>query len=352
MLISLELGQIVNHVRIICGSPLLRAAVGSIRRGTGRAKRQREGSTNLAGPAAPLQGNGREPAPPRPLRPRELQDPLNWYLYHPLAWRIALALRHTPVTPNMVSVLGALLVVLAAAAYSLLAWPVSAALGLALHMSWHVIDGADGDLARLTGRSSPVGEMVDGLCDYLSHVVLYLVLGAVLAASAGPVSGWQAWVLIVIAGVGHAVQANHVEVQRRQYQWWVYGTAWIRNSHSTGGSATSRSWASVLVTTYLGVASGMTPHALRIDAALEAARGDPARIAAIAAAVRREAPPLLLLCKVLGPNPRAIVLGLSMFAGSPLWYMLYQAVVLNLLLVVSVRMHNAAARRIAAQIGV
>jgi hypothetical protein len=194
--------------------------------------------------------------------------------------------------------------------------------------------------------------MVDGLCDYLSHVVLYLVLGAVLAASAGPVSGWQAWVLIIIAGIGHAVQANHVEVQRRQYQWWVYGTAWIRNSHSTGGSATSRSWASVLVTTYLGVASGMTPHALRIDTALEAARGDPARIAAIAAAVRREAPPLLLICKILGPNPRAIVLGLSMFSGSPLWYMLYQAVVLNLLLVVSVRMHNAAARRIAAQIGV
>ena len=40
-----------------------------------------------------------------------------------------------------------------------------------------------------------------------------------------------------------------------------------------------------------------------------------------------------------------------MFAGSPLWYMLYQAFALNLLLAVSVRAHNAAARRIAAQIG-
>ena len=290
--------------------------------------------------------------PVRPLRPRELQDPLNWYLYHPLAWRVALALRHTPITPNMVSVLGGTMVVLAAVAYSTLSWPVSVALGMALHLSWHVIDGADGDLARITGRTSPVGEMVDGLCDYLSHVVLYLVLGWVLANSAGPVSGWQAWVLIVVAGIGHAVQANHVEVQRRQYQWWVYGTAWIRNSHGGSDSATSRSWASMLVTAYLNVASGMTPHALRIDAAVEAARGDRQRLDQIAAAVRREAPPLLLICKVLGPNPRAVVLGLSMFAGSPLWYMLYQAVVLNLLLVVSVRMHNAAARRIAAAIGV
>ena len=45
------------------------------------------------------------------------------------------------------------------------------------------------------------------------------------------------------------------------------------------------------------------------------------------------------------------MLGLSMFAGTPLYYIIYQAVVLNLLLVVSVLMHNAAARRIAAKIG-
>ena len=71
------------------------------------------------------------------------------------------------------------------------------------------------------------------------------------------------------------------------------------------------------------------------------------RIAAIA---REETQPLLLLCKILGPNPRALVLGLSMFAGTPAYYMVYQSVVLNLLLVWSVSRHNAAAKRIAARI--
>ena len=288
----------------------------------------------------------------RPIRPRELQDPLNHYLYHPLAWQLARGLSATPLTPNMVSVLGAGFVVAAAFAYAQLAWPVSAALGMALHMTWHVVDGADGDLARMTGRSSPIGEMVDGLCDYLSHAVLYIVLALYLAGSGGIIAGWQAWALVIAAGLSHAVQSNHVEVQRRQYQYWVYGTPWLRNNHSAEGSATSKSWAGALVSAYIGLASGMTPEALKIDAAVEAAKGDPARLAAIAAAVRSEAPPLLRLCKILGPNPRAIVLGLSMFAGSPLWYMLYQTVVLNLLLVLSVRAHNAAARRIAVQIGV
>jgi len=295
--------------------------------------------------------NAEQSKPQRPQRPRELQDGLNHYLYHPLAWQLARGLAHTPITPNMVSVFGALMVVAAGVVYANLAWPVGAALGMALHMGWHVVDGADGDLARLTGRTSPVGEMVDGLCDYLSHVVLYLILGWLLAQGPGFFHGAAGWVLLVVAGISHAVQSNHVEVQRRQYQWWVYGTPWLRHSHGKDDSATSKSFFGVFVSAYLNAASGMTPHALKIDAAIDAAQGDPARLAAIAAAVKAEAPPLLFVCKVLGPNPRAIVLGLSMFAGSPLYYLLYQAVLLNVLLVVSVRMHNAAARRISAAIG-
>ena len=236
----------------------------------------------------------------------------------------------------------------------LLAWPLSAGLGMALHMTWHVVDGADGDLARLTGRSSPVGEMVDGLCDYTIHIVLYLVLGWLLAHGMAPASYPLAhpYLWMWAAGLSHIVQSNHVEVQRRQYQWWVLGTPWIRNSHSAE-SATGRSLFGGIVSVYLALATGLTPHALRIDAAVDAAEaaGDGARREAIRAAVRAEAPPLLFLCQVLGPNPRAIVLGLAMLAGSPLWYFFYQALFLNGLLAISVIAHNRAAQRIAARIG-
>ena len=52
------------------------------------------------------------------------------------------------------------------------------------------------------------------------------------------------------------------------------------------------------------------------------------------------------ILKWLGPNPRAPLLGLSMLAGSPLWYFLWLIVGLNLLLVYSVRQQDAAAERI------
>ena len=284
----------------------------------------------------------------RPLRPQELEDFLNRRLYHPLSWRLARLLARTPVTPNEVSVVGGLTVVAAGLCYIAPLWggpewPLSAALGMALHLAWHVIDGADGDLARMTGRTSPRGEMIDGLCDYLSHIVLYLLLGALMARELG---GW-AWVMVFAAGAAHAVQSNHVEAQRRFYLYWVYAKPWLNTARPSGGGPLA--W---LVSLYLRLAQGTTPGAMAIDLAVTAAAGDPARLEAIRAVIRAEAAPLLALEKWLGANSRAIVLGLSMLlTASPLAYMAYGGVWMTLLLAVSVVAHNRAWRRVAQRIG-
>lgn len=283
----------------------------------------------------------------RPLRPRELEDGLNHWLYHPLAWQLAKVWARTPLTPNHVSVLGAVSVIAAGLFYlSPLwggpAWPVSAAIGLTLHMAWHVIDGSDGDLARLTGRSSPRGEMIDGLCDYLSHVVLYVLLGLLLMEYMGGL----AWAIVLPAGLAHAVQSNHVEAQRRFYLHWIYGKPWLHNTRPR--LAGPLDW---LVSLYLRVAEGATPSALRVDDAVVAAKADPARLERLRAIIRAEAAPLLRLEKWLGPNSRAIVLGLSMLlTASPLAYFAYGGIWMTLLLAVSVVLHNRTWRRVAARI--
>jgi phosphatidylglycerophosphate synthase len=284
----------------------------------------------------------------RPVRPRELEDALNYYLYHPLARRLARLLAATPLTPNMVSIGGALCVVAAGIAYIAplwhgLAWPLSAALGMALHMTWHVVDGADGDLARMTGRVSPYGEMIDGLCDYASHVVLYTLLAILLTDQIGLV----AWLIAVAAGLAHAIQSNHVEAQRRFYLHWVYGKPWLHNRRE--GTSGGMAW---LIALYLRVAAGMTPHALAIDEAIVAASGRPERLEGLRAMVRAESGPLLRMERLLGPNQRAIALGVVMLAtGSPLLYFAYGGLWLSALLAVSVVLHNRAARRLAERIG-
>jgi phosphatidylglycerophosphate synthase len=272
------------------------------------------------------------PTPAVPARRRELQNPLDRLIYHPIAARLARRLARTPVTPNMVSLAGAMLVVLAATAYAQPGWPGPAIAGLLLHMSWHVLDGADGDLARLTGRASPVGEIVDGVCDYASHLVLYLVLGTLLA---GEIGHW-AWPVMVAAGLSHVVQANFHEVHKRQYMHWAYDTPWLRHKPASSASPILARLAGA----YLAVASWLDPG----DEALDAALRDPERGAGLRARILAIGPGAFAGSSLLGLNYRTLALGGSMLAGSPLWYFAYVATLLNVLLIVAIWRSRAAIR--------
>ena len=72
----------------------------------------------------------------RKRHPREMEDWLNFHIYHPLANRLAGLLVPTPVTPNMVSFAGWLLIVAATFLYTGLAWPVSVLLAFPVHALW------------------------------------------------------------------------------------------------------------------------------------------------------------------------------------------------------------------------
>ncbi|MBI1404416.1 MAG: CDP-alcohol phosphatidyltransferase [Porphyrobacter sp.] len=262
--------------------------------------------------------------PERPARPAELEDALNARLYHPLSWRLARRLSRTRITPDMVSIAGAAAIMLAAAAYVLVAWPWGAVLGLALHMGWHVLDGADGDLARLTGRSSPHGELVDGICDYSGHIVLYVTLGAIAAAQIG---GWG-WALMGAAGASRVVQAAHYEGARRQYQLAVYGTPWLASA-VPAASASGRQHP--LVAYYLWLTGLIVPH----GPALTAAALDPARAAALREAMRARAGEWLGVISPLSANTRTLAVGAAMLAGRPQWYFLFEVLVLGAVLLAS-----------------
>lgn len=281
------------------------------------------------------------PAAARLARPLELEDILNRFIYHPAAARLARILRPTPVSPNAVSVAGAVSVWAAAWAYTGIDRPWGVVAGFSLHALWHVLDGADGDLARLTGRSSNIGEIVDGLCDYAAHIILYVLLAAFLARSIGA----AAWPVAALAGASRMVQMNHVESQRRNYLWWAHGVPWLRQSAKSSQSMLHRNgWFRLLfgrlVRTYLAVATAMGPKAEAVDSQVLAAWGRPEALRRVQAQVRAAFAPALRLQKLEGANPRTVLLAISMALGTPLWFFLLEILALNLLLVASVRYHN------------
>ena len=285
-------------------------------------------------------------------RPRETEDPLNLFLYHPLAATLARWLQPTGVSPNAVSVAGMLCIWSAAACYLLLPWPQSALFGLCLHMLWHVVDGADGDLARLTGRSSPAGEIVDGVCDYAGHSLLYVAL----AAMTDDVIGLWAWPLAALAAASHAAQANHAESQRRTYLWLAYGVPWLKQARSADAKAFAASKGLTRIFSgparlYLWAANAMTPNMAALDAVIADAATDPHRLEFIRRLVRRSSRRSLIFQKAIGANPRTLILGACMAFGSPLAFFLVQIFALNFLLGISVVHHDRVARSLACRIG-
>ena len=80
--------------------------------------------------------------PRPPSRPRELEDQLNRYLFHPLSGRLAHLLVPTGISPSAVSVFGVFTAWAAAMLYPGALLPQSVPLAVALHLAWHVIGAA------------------------------------------------------------------------------------------------------------------------------------------------------------------------------------------------------------------
>lgn len=152
-------------------------------------------------------------------RTPEIEDVTNACFIHPLSRRLTLLLAQGGVAPNAVSLAGMACGLMAGVAYFHYAAWWGPVLGAALMVAWHILDGSDGQLARLTGQQSELGKVIDGCCDYVTFIAVYAGLGLAMAHPMGP---WV-WALVLAASLAHAVQAAAYEVQRQAYDVAVHG---------------------------------------------------------------------------------------------------------------------------------
>ncbi|MCH8848137.1 MAG: CDP-alcohol phosphatidyltransferase family protein [Chloroflexi bacterium] len=101
---------------------------------------------------------------------------------------IARLLAHTPVTPNQVSVLS---LAIAAGAFVSFLYGLHIVGGLLAQLS-SIVDGVDGDLARLTGSSSRFGGFLDAVIDRYSDSLILLGVSVWAASGDDPTFAWVA----------------------------------------------------------------------------------------------------------------------------------------------------------------
>ena len=148
----------------------------------------------------------------------EIEDYSNRYIFHPISTRLANFLAKTRVHPNVVSFVGVFFGILAGIEYYHYDVGNAALWGFFYMLVWHVLDGADGQLARLTNKATATGRAIDGLADHLVFLAVYLGMVFILYDQGNPYIFWIA----LLAGGSHAMQASMLDRERQTYRFWVY----------------------------------------------------------------------------------------------------------------------------------
>jgi len=253
-------------------------------------------------------------------RASEIEEITNLHVIHPVSNFLTPRFARMGVTPNTVSVAGMGFGVLAAFAYYHyrdLRWAVA---GFSLMIAWHVMDGADGQLARLTNAQSELGKVLDGICDYVTFIAVYVALAAALARDIGA----RAWVLAAVAGLFHALQSAAYEAQRQEYSFWGLGKTSAKLAMP--GAAGKPGPLAGLHRLYVGAQLLVSGQAARFHGRLAEAfdRAGPGRAEAVREKYRAIFAPAVRRWSILSANYRTIGIFLGAAIARPDWYFLFE----------------------------
>ena len=283
-------------------------------------------------------------------RTLEIEEFTNRICIHPLAGWLARRFASIGITPNAVSLFGMACGIAASFAYFRYDRTGFVIAGFGLMILWHVMDGADGQLARLTNAQSEIGRVLDGICDYVTFIGVYAALALRLGARDG---GWV-WVVIVLAGACHAVQSAVYERQREEYERWGLG----RNKGGPAGpgaAAVPASPVAALFRTAWSLYAGVQSFASVPDANVrrELAAGE-ARLPVeqFRQRYRETFAPSVRRWSVLSANTRTMGIFAFALCGVPLFYFYAEIAGLSATLVLLLVGQQRRYRRFAASLAV
>lgn len=262
--------------------------------------------------------------PPDGSRDRRIEDPTNLWVIHPAGRALLPVALRFRVSANAVSVAGLVLGACAAASYASWHSRWAVLLGVLLSAGWLIADGLDGMIARATRTASPVGRMLDGLCDHGVFLLLYVVL----AASVGT---WDAWLLSALAGTAHAVQSSLYEGERTRFHRRIKGIAVPPAAPASNP----------LVRLYDRVAGLPDRLSRPFEKALAT---DPAVLATV---YGEQAAPVLKAMSLLTANVRVWAIAIACLMGDPRAFWWFEIVPLTLVAVITIVRHRQVERALA-----
>lgn len=268
------------------------------------------------------------------LKSRDTEETLDIWFNRPIGYLWTLFFMKLNVHPNVVTILSIILGMAAGYMFYFPDMPHTVC-GILLLMWANFYDSADGQLARLTGKKTRWGRMLDGFAGDIWFFCIYLAICLRLTPQ------WGIWIWLVAALSGlvcHSKQCALADYYRNIHLYFLKGESASELDNFKQQREIYRSlpwrhnvwwkWFLFFYGNYTRSQERMTPRFQQMFALWQKMKGT-----APAGEARTEfiegSRPLMKYCNFLTFNARAIALYVSMLAGMPYLYFIFELTVMN-----------------------
>jgi hypothetical protein len=274
----------------------------------------------------------------------DTEEFIDIHFYRPIGYYWAIVFRRAGIHPNSITLMAIFLGVAAGICFYFQDLTINI-LGMFLLVWANTYDSADGQLARMTGQTSPLGRMLDGFCGEAWFFTIY----AAICLRLTPEWGAWIWILGAVTGYTHTKQSAMADYYRNLHLLFLKGKAGSELSNTTTLRKESEqlTWkknfllklGNVLYMNYTQKQEKQTPQLQRMLAVIRNSYDDEAPDW-FRKSFRKKSFPLMKYTNMLSFNTRVIALFVSLFIHRPWLYFTFELTILNVMLVYMVVKHE------------
>lgn len=285
----------------------------------------------------------------------QTEETLDLILYRPIGYRLAIFSNKIGLTPNAVTILSMAAGIIAG---HLFYYPFYSTLiiGILFMMLSQALDGADGQLARMTGNYSKYGRILDGFAGNIIFVVIYIHICLRLINNGHSV---LVFLIAVVAGLFHSIQSAvadyyrnaflHFAVPGKKGELELSENIKIRYSKLSWIKNPGEKFLTRIYLNYTTEQEFFSSNFKKLKVSLDSFLNGklPERLARFYSANTRR---LIKYYNILTTNTRLTVLFIVLFLDEPLYYFAFEITVLNMLLIYVIYKHELVSKIILNQL--
>lgn len=279
----------------------------------------------------------------------DTEEFLDIYFNRPIGYIWALFFKRLDIHPNVVTVLSIILGLLAAFMFYYPDFKHSL-IGIFLLMWANHYDSCDGQLARMTGKKTRLGRILDGFAGEVWFIAIYSAISLRLmsqplpfgiGAESGMVWGWYIWILALISGFGcHSLQCALADYYRNIHLFFLKG----KNGSELDNFKQQREQYNILpwknnfwwkiflflYGNYTKQQEWLTPRFQQFYSFIQQTYGENIP-QSVRDDFRQLSLPLMKYANILTFNTRAIALYVCILIGEPWVYFIFEIIVMSLI---------------------